>query len=247
MPPPVLNGAGRPSQFLSAIDPGLALPDQLVLCNLLREAYPSPPSPEASIDEYKATDHDLQTLNDLTVVSDPTKGQFQPAAFTSWESSDFPPWIRRYALQPYIAWASSIVRRRADVAFLTHILVLSIIGIPNFVLLFLHFSWYRAIFQWVLISYLFGPFSILMHNHIHGRGILSKQWASIVAIFPYILGPMMGQTWNSFYYHHKHHHMEENGPGDLSSTLRYQRDSAFHLACYLSRFVFWNWIELPLS
>src|SRR5271163_3542415 len=57
---------------------------------------------------------------------------------------------------------------------------------------------------------------------------------------------MMGQTWNSFYYHHKHHHVEENGPEDLSSTLRYQRDSAFDLALYISRFVFLIWAELPL-
>lgn len=65
-------------------------------------------------------------------------------------------------------------------------------------------------------------------------------------MFPYIVGPMMGQTWNSFYYHHKHHHVEDNGPNDLSSTLRYQRDSGLDLAIYLGRFVFLIWLELPL-
>lgn len=57
---------------------------------------------------------------------------------------------------------------------------------------------------------------------------------------------MMGQTWNSFYYHHKHHHVEDNGPDDLSSTIRYQRDSGIDLSIYLARFVFLIWFELPL-
>jgi hypothetical protein len=93
-------------------------------------------------------------------------------------------------------------------------------------------------FQWALITYFVGPYSILLHNHIHGRGLLSKSWALVDTIFPYILGPMMGQTWNSFYYHYKHHHIEDNGPENLSSTLRYQRDSVFNLALYISRLSF---------
>lgn len=75
---------------------------------------------------------------------------------------------------------------------------------------------------------------------------MHKRWASVDTLFPYILGPIMGQTWNSFYYHHKHHHIEENGPNDLSSTLYYQRDSGLDLAVYLGRFVCLTWLELPL-
>jgi len=57
----------------------------------------------------------------------------------------------------------------------------------------------------------------------------------------------MGHTWNSYYYHHvKHHHVEGNGPGDLSSTLRYQRDDILHLLHYVGRFYFLVWFDLPI-
>jgi len=92
-----------------------------------------------------------------------------------------------------------------------------------------------------------GPFSIMLHNHIHNSGVLAKEHAFFDFTVPYILQPLMGHTWNSFYYHHvKHHHCENNGPDDLSSTVRYQRDSLLHFLCYVGRFLFAIWIELPL-
>lgn len=47
-------------------------------------------------------------------------------------------------------------------------------------------------------------------------------------------------------HHVRHHHVEDNGPKDLSSTMRYQRDSVWDFVCYFSRFFFFSWIELPL-
>jgi hypothetical protein len=230
----------------SVIDPDLTLADRLVLHNLLQDASSLESSPGKSNHESEDMTRDIQTLDELAALSNPTNGRFQPVVFTTWDNSDFPPWFSTYVLQPYIAWASSVVRHRSDVVFLTYVLVLFTVGIPNIVLLFLHFNWFQAIFQWALVTYFVGPYSILLHNHIHGRGVMSKRWSLIDTLFPYILGPMMGQTWNSFYYHHKHHHVEENGPKDLSSTLRYQRDSGIDLALYISRFVFLIWFELPL-
>ena len=40
--------------------------------------------------------------------------------------------------------------------------------------------------------------------------------------------------------------MENNGPDDLSSTIRYQRDDLFNFACYVGRFLLLVWIELPI-
>lgn len=56
----------------------------------------------------------------------------------------------------------------------------------------------------------------------------------------------MGHTWNTYYYHHvKHHHVEGNGPNDLSSTIRYQRDNIVHFLHYVARFFFLIWFDLP--
>jgi hypothetical protein len=244
--PPLLPSASSTRSSPSFVDPNLTLADRLVLRNLLQDARPLKSGPEKSNHGAENPTCDTQTLDDLAALSDPTNASFQPIVFTTWDYSDFPSWMNAYILQPYIVWASNVVRHRSDVVFLTYILALFAIGIPNMVLLFLHFNWFQAILQWAFVTYFVGPYSILLHNHIHGRGVMSKPWALADTLFPYILGPMMGQTWNSFYYHHKHHHVEENGPDDLSSTLRYQRDSGFDLALYIGRFVFLIWLELPL-
>jgi hypothetical protein len=87
----------------------------------------------------------------------------------------------------------------------------------------------------------------MLHNHIHNNGVLAKQYAFFDRMVPYILEPLMGHTWDSYFYHHvKHHHCEGNGPDDLSSTVRYQRDSLLHFSCYVGRFFVLIWIELPL-
>ena len=46
--------------------------------------------------------------------------------------------------------------------------------------------------------------------------------------------------------HAKHHHDEGNGPNDLSSTLRYQRDDLYHFLHYVGRFCLLIWLDLPL-
>lgn len=53
-------------------------------------------------------------------------------------------------------------------------------------------------------------------------------------------------TRSSYYYHHnKMHHTEGNGPEDLSSTIRYQRDSPYHFLRYLLRFICLISLDLP--
>jgi hypothetical protein len=96
------------------------------------------------------------------------------------------------------------------------------------------------------VSYV-GTYTLMMHQHIHMQGILHKHLSILDTLFPYITDPLMGHTWNSYYYHHiKHHHVESNGPNDLSSTIRYQRDSAWHFLAYTARFFFLIWLDLPL-
>jgi hypothetical protein len=95
-----------------------------------------------------------------------------------------------------------------------------------------------------------GAYTLLRHQHIHQRGVLAKDQPLVSLfdnLFPYITDPLMGHTWNSYYYHHvKHHHVEGNGPEDLSSTIRYQRDDILHFLHYVGRFFFLVWLDLPL-
>jgi hypothetical protein len=223
--------------MVPSIDPFLTPADAIVLQDLIRDA-----SGETVVGDQAA-------LACVIGLNDEKNVDFQSTVFTAWNIKDIriPRFFDQAILQPYIRWAQTVVRHKTDVVFLTHTLLYISTSVPSALYLFFHFTYAHAIWHWIMTSWYSGPFSIMLHNHIHNSGVLSKQHAFFDFTVPYILQPLMGHTWNSFYYHHiKHHHCEGNGPDDLSSTVRYQRDSLLHFLCYVGRFLFAIWIELPL-
>lgn len=154
--------------------------------------------------------------------------------------------VQRLVLGPYVRTARSIVRVETDVVMLTHLLLYFNTSIPSAIVLFWNFTWAHGVLHFIMqVSYM-GTYTLMMHQHIHMRGILNPRLAIFDQLFPYVLDPLMGHTWNSYFYHHvKHHHVEGNGPDDLSSTLRYQRDSILHFVHYVGRFFFLVWMDLP--
>lgn len=132
---------------------------------------------------------------------------------------------------------------------ITHLILYFTTSIPSAIWLYYHFTYLHGILHFALQFYYLGTYTLMMHQHIHGGGILNKK-SSLIHLFdvafPYITDPLMGHTWNTYYYHHvKHHHVEGNGPDDLSSTLRYQRDDVWHFLHYVGRFYFLIWFDLP--
>jgi hypothetical protein len=121
-------------------------------------------------------------------------------------------------------------------------------SVPSAIYLYRHFTWIHGFAHVVMQVYYSGTYTLMRHQHIHMAGILVKKfpYSAVDILFPYVTDPLMGHTWNSYYYHHiKHHHVEGNGPEDLSSTIRYQRDDIFHLLHYIARFMFLVWFDLP--
>ncbi|KAL2012132.1 hypothetical protein VTN00DRAFT_4850 [Thermoascus crustaceus] len=189
------------------------------------------------------------TIKHLEALNDPHHKDFDPTVFVTWDTEHIkvPAIIDRWVLQPYIKHARKIVRVETDVVMLTHLLLYFTTSVPSAVFLYFHFTWPHAVLHWLMQSYYVGTYTLMMHQHIHMGGILSKKFWLFDQIFPYITNPLMGHTWNSYYYHHvKHHHVEGNGPDDLSSTIRYQRDDLFDFLCYVGRFFFLIWLDLPL-
>ncbi|KAL1296896.1 hypothetical protein AAFC00_004510 [Neodothiora populina] len=237
-----------------AIDPALTVPDTLVLENLFRdikkEKFTTAVSSTASDGDNAATNDqftDEEVIDQLTAFNNKNDPRFKPTVFTTWDEKDINPTLNKYIVQPYSRVGQKIVRHPTDVVFLTHLLIHFTTIVPSAILLFRHFSYWHAVPHTIWSVFCAGPFTLMMHNHIHNGGILSKQFSLIDRVFPYILEPLMGHTWDSYYYHHvKHHHVEGNGADDLSSTLRYQRDDVFDFLCYVGRFVFFVWLELPL-
>lgn len=227
------------------IDPLLTYPDLLVLEDLLHDIKDVreqsgrlPPKP---------ADNNQPTIDLLMDLNDPASDRFETTVFTAWDDQHIHSRVNKGIIQPYVQWARGVVRIPTDVVFLTHILLYFGTSVPSALILFYHFTWMHAICHLAMQVFYSGPFTLMMHNHIHNRGILNHSYAWIDMIFPYVLEPLHGHTWDSYYYHHvKHHHIEGNGPDDLSSTIRYQRDNIFHFLHYFGRFLFFTWAELPL-
>lgn len=184
-------------------------------------------------------------------LNDPRHADFEPTVTLTWDTPDLqarlPQAVTRWLLRPYINVARRIVRVDTDVVMLNHLLLYFTTIVPSAVYLYYHFTWLHGFLHWIMQSYYVGSYTLMMHQHIHMGGVLARPFWALDSLFPYITNPLMGHTWNSYFYHHvKHHHVEGNGPGDLSSTMRYQRDDLGDFLCYVGRFFFLIWLELPL-
>ncbi|KAF1947321.1 hypothetical protein EJ02DRAFT_392542 [Clathrospora elynae] len=199
------------------------------------------PSPE------DLQDHEQQSIAYLKTLNDPKSTGFEPTVFSSVDNPDIKnALLRQYIIDPYIRWARTVVRVETDVVMVTHILLYLCTTVPSAIYLFVNFHWWHGVLHCAMQGWYMGAFTLLKHQHIHMRGVLSKNYALVDHLFPYILDPLMGHTWNSYYYHHvKHHHVEGNGPNDLSSTIRYQRDDVWDFLRYVGRFYFLIWFDLP--
>lgn len=266
------------------IHPYLTQPDLLVLDNLFHDVHkgirgkpnavssdqkPAPETIEALADDSNIThDHDATSIARLKALNDPSDPAFHPTVFTTWDEKDIPEPINRYVVRPYARVAMRIVRHPTDVVFLTHLLLYLTVNLGSATYLFYHFTYLHGVGHAVYTLWCAGSFTLMMHNHIHNNGVLAKRWRWLDMTFPYVLEPLMGHTWDSYYYHHvKHHHVEGNGtfhlppragsrhlltpgwdlgPNDLSTTIRYQRDDLLNFLHYVGRFLLFIWIELPL-
>lgn len=192
---------------------------------------------------------DGATIKTLDAINDPSHADFETTVFFTWDLKDLkiPSFVNNYLLQPYIRAATKLVRVETDVVVLTHLILYFTTSVPSALFLYYRFHWLHGVAHWLMQAWYVGTYTLMMHQHIHMNGVLAKKCWLFDSLFPYITNPLMGHTWNSYYYHHvKHHHVEGNGPDDLSSTIYYQRDDPFNFLCYLGRFFFLAWLELPL-
>ncbi|KAG9252402.1 uncharacterized protein F5Z01DRAFT_675888 [Emericellopsis atlantica] len=232
-------------------DPNLTQADRLVLECLEGDIKTRVERTDADRQhEDRADDLDRQntTIATLSALNDPKSAHFVPTVVNGRDlhTQPLPKWVNRWLLQPYVRLAQSVVRHETDVVMFSHLLLYFTTSVPSALFLFWHFTWIHGIAHTIMqLSYV-GTYTLMQHQHIHQRGILNKRFSLFDAVYPYITDPLMGHSWNSYYYHHvKHHHVEGNGPDDLSSTLRYQRDNVWHFLHYVGRFYVLIWLDLP--
>ena len=136
-----------------------------------------------------------------------------------------------------------------DLPFIYFMIQITLTFIP---LAIVAFAIDNTTWQWWVVFVLYGgglvywagPFILMMHNTSH-RPFFKPQYKMWNRYIPWILCPFMGQSPDTYFSHHiGMHHAENNMEHDLSSTMKYQRDSFIDFMKYFVSFLFTGVIEL---
>ena len=146
-------------------------------------------------------------------------------------------------------WLVSLIRDERDLPFVHLSLSASLVLFPMIVAFFVPgvFRWWMAPLYWgVLLGFFLDRYILMLHNTSH-LPLFRKQLSFLNHYIPWVLGPLFGETPETYYSHHiGMHHAENNMYNDLSSTLRYRRDSIVDFGRYFVRFFFLGVAELAL-
>ncbi|QHS61152.1 fatty acid desaturase family protein [Chitinophaga agri] len=143
----------------------------------------------------------------------------------------------------------SMIRDERDLPFVYLTLELTLILLPLAVILYLPLPawawWTAAIAYQFLNNFRYkGPFGLMLHCTSH-RVFFNKKYGFLNHYLPWVIGPLFGQTPETYYSHHiGMHHPENNMPDDDSCTMPFQRDSLRGFGRYLSSFFFAGVINL---
>ncbi len=103
-------------------------------------------------------------------------------------------------------------------------------------------SWIPMAAYFALWGYLVPPVILMLHCTMH-RPFIRIKWLD--KALPLLMSFFYGMPTGYREHHTGMHHVEDNMGEDLSSTIRYQRDSFAHFLVYLARFFFLSVFELP--
>jgi len=136
-------------------------------------------------------------------------------------------------------WARALNDPR-DIVFINLSLQMTFFLLPLAISLFVvgSFSWAWAVGYWVFLFVAFlDRFILMLHCTCH-RPLFNRKFRLLNNYIPWVLGPLMGETPEAYFVHHMGmHHKEGNLLGDLSSTMRFQRDKFSHWLRYWGRFM----------
>ncbi|MFO0749509.1 MAG: fatty acid desaturase [Myxococcota bacterium] len=150
-------------------------------------------------------------------------------------------------LGPIARWATRFIRDPRDLPFLGVTVSALAIVLPMAVLLYipsLFSGWLAAAYLAVVFLGFVDRYILMLHCTSH-RKLFVPGLAAFDHIIPAVLGPFMGQSPYTYFAHHVGmHHRENNLAADLSSTMRYRRDSARGFMAYFLSFFFGGIFQL---
>jgi fatty acid desaturase len=146
---------------------------------------------------------------------------------------------RRAARRPSLArWTARLLNDPRDSELLSLIAQCAAMSGAGIGLFFsTHWLWLAAPLYWLWLVALLDRYTLLLHCTSH-RPLFRPNYRALNLIVPCVLGPFFGQTPHSYFAHHMGmHHREENLAADLSSTMRFRRDSFRAWLGYWTRFM----------
>ena len=140
------------------------------------------------------------------------------------------------------SWLLQYLQDKRDLPFAYLLLKLSLTVLPLAVVLFVPalggWAWWVALglFWYLSLVRYKGSFGLMLHCTSH-RMLFKKKYGWMNHYIPWVIGPLFGQTPETYFVHHLGmHHPENNMPDDESSTMRYQRDSVWGFLQYFGDF-----------
>ena len=116
--------------------------------------------------EEKYSQDSQSVIQRLKRMTDPAHEEFQPNCFVTLDIDDLrrtlPSWYRKWLLEPYIGWASGLVRSPTDVIMVTHLLLYLTTTLPSVVVLFLQFHLIHAVLHLVMQLYYIGTYTLML-------------------------------------------------------------------------------------
>ena len=158
-------------------------------------------------------------------------------------ASTDPSQIPEFTVSPIHRLMEPHLQDKRDLCFVHLQLQITATMIPLAILLFVPalagWLWWTAASLYFFLGtfYFKGPFGLMLHCTSH-RALFKKQHGWLNKYTPWVIGPLFGQTPETYFTHHLGmHHPENNLPDDESSTMFYQRDSVGGFLRYLSDFM----------
>ncbi len=158
--------------------------------------------------------------------------------------------IPTYAPGPISRWCEKHLYEARDEVFVR--LTLKMVGMQIAAMAALYVAvrfapipaWILMVAYFAMWGYFTPPVILMLHCTMHRKFIKDPKWLD--KVHPYLMSFFFGMPTGYREHHIGMHHVEDNMGKDLSSTLRYQRDSFAHFLVYFFRFFLLIIIELPM-
>jgi fatty acid desaturase len=159
-----------------------------------------------------------------------------------------PTQVPTYGDGPLHRWCKRALYDARDEVFVRLSLRMIVVMLAMMAALFvcLHWAlvplWIAAAVYLALWGWLSAPVILMLHNTMHRPFLRSPKL--LKKAHPYVMSILFGIPMGYTEHHVGMHHVEDNMAEDLSSTLRYRRDSFLNFLVYFGRFFFFGLIEV---